>query len=262
MFKDFLKEINSLPIKFTIRHYYPFGDTAFSLKDEKLDSRESWDYLRSEHPSFSISEDRSKWLKASNAELHKDGQDQGLIKRAKDILDVLNKLKINSIFSAGSGGAGLEYQIKKLKPEIKMTCSDFSEINIGALKKVFLEADSIIQFDIKNKIWPNVLNNQNALCLIYRVDASFTDSEWRQIFENIHSSGVKNVLYIPTTSLTILSLLIRFIKRINWQIKGKKFVFSGYLRTRKTFESYWESLYSEDYKAFGGLGGFVLKRID
>lgn len=47
--------------------------------------------------------------------------------------------------------AGLEYQIKKNLPEIKLTCSEYSIVNLEFLKKVFTECDNIIFFDIKDK---------------------------------------------------------------------------------------------------------------
>ncbi len=258
--KSILKKVNSMPFSFTMKHYYSFGNTTSSLKDDKLDSGESWDVLRMSHPDFSISQKREEWLKASELEIRKDGQDNGLIQRAKDIVSLINKLKFNSLFSIGVGGAGLEYQIKKHKPELRVICSEYSEVNVNLLKKVFIEADSIIQFDITTKAWPTELvGEESSLCMIYRIDASFTDAEWRRIFESMHSSGVKNVLYIPTNFLTMLSIFFRLKRRVGWIVTGQRFSFSGYLRTKNTFQDFWKDLYTEEFLDFGGLKGFLLK---
>lgn len=244
-----------------MKHYYSFGKTKDSLKDSKLDSSESWDTLRLSHSDFSIATSREEWLRASESEVRKDGQDNGLKQRAKDIVILINRLKINSVFSVGVGGAGLEYQIKKNKPEVEVICSEYSQINVDLLKKVFIEADSIIQFDITTKNWSKELTQlESSLCMIYRLDASFTNKEWRHIFENMHRSGVKNILYIPTTFLTILSIFIRLRRRLSWKIKGETYSFSGYLRTKKSFQSFWEGLYNEEAVDLGGLKSFILTR--
>ncbi|KND46795.1 MAG: hypothetical protein AB201_03350 [Parcubacteria bacterium C7867-006] len=262
MAKSILKKINSLPIPLTIKHYYAFGDIGSILKNGKLDSVDSWNTLRSSHDSFSISTNRAEWLKACEMEIKKDGQDNGLKQRALDIVKVLNNSGIQLLFSTGVGGAGLEYNIKKYKPELKLICSEYSAVSVETLQKVFIEADSIELFDISSKEWPKYLSENNSIAMIYRVDASFTDKEWRNIFINMHNSGVKNILYIPTNFLTIFSLFIRIKRRIMWMLKGESFAFAGYLRTKTTFQGYWKDLYTVKEDNFGGLRGFVLKRIN
>lgn len=262
MLKKLLKKINNPPIRFTIKHYYTFGAVANLLRDKKLDSPEWWDILRTSHPHLSISEKREEWLKTCGMGITKDGQDSNLIKRAKDVVEILEHLKIKNVFSVGSGGAGLEYQIKKMKPEITLTCSEYSKVNVDLLRKVFLECDSIIPFDINTKEWPAELKRKDSLCLIYRLDASFTDNEWERIFKNMFDCGVQNILYIPTNFLTILSFFIRLRQRFLWKINNQPISFAGHLRTRKTFESYWKDFYRQEFFVLGGLSSFVLKRIN
>ncbi len=139
-----LKYINSLPIAFTMKHYQVFGDSTASFKNRTRTSAESWDARREEHPFFSIAETREEWLQASEVLVKKDGQDGKLIERAKDIVELLKKHNIDRIFSVGSGGAALEYQIKKLMPHVKIVCSDYSEVTVARLKKVFIESEDVI----------------------------------------------------------------------------------------------------------------------
>jgi hypothetical protein len=94
---------------------------------------------------------------------------------------------------------------------------------------------------------------------MYRVDASFTDEEWRTIFRNIHTAGISNVIFIPSSFLSILSIFNRKWREIRWFVTGKRIAFSGYLRTQHTFKSYWKGLYAEKSYEFGGIKGFLLE---
>jgi hypothetical protein len=264
--KKILKYINSIPFGFTVKHYQTFGSSKKLLKDNALLSVSSWDELREHHPHFSIPENRQEWLDVSELKVVKDGQDKSLINRAKDVVSFLKKENIKSVFSAGCGGAGLEYQIKKNMSEAEVVCSEYSEKNVTSLKKVFLESNDIIVFDILKGDWNSVrekyIKNNSATLLMYRLDAGFTNTEWREIFEKIHKSGIENIIYIPTTFLTMLSLWNRKYREIKWFLKNEEVSFAGHLRTKKTFQSFWSGLYSEKDMEFGGLKGFVLKRIE
>lgn len=262
---DFLKYINSIPLPFTIKHYEEFGNLDVSLKDNELNSPESWDVLRETHTHFSVANNREEWLKASEVLIKKDGQDGGLKKRAKDIVNLIEKNKIQQIFSVGVGGGGLEYQIKKIIPQIKMICSEYSKSNINLLKNVFVECDKIIFFDVKKSDWrisTDDVGAEKLLCLLYRVDPHLTDLEWKIVFSKMSDSGIKNILFIPCSLLTMKSVINRFLRRLKWLIKGRKYSFSGYLRTRKRFISFWNDLYNHKEYDFGGLNGFLLNKKD
>jgi len=261
MFKSFLKYINSIPFSLTIKHYQTFGYSASLFKNAELNSAESWDALRTTHPQFSISQNRKEWLRASEAQIKKDGQDRGLLQRAKDVESLLKKENKNSIFSVGVGGAGLEYQLKKINPNLKIVCSEFAPQNVELLKSVFLEADQVVQFDILNGDWKSIKEKylfNSSVCLMYRVDASFSDEEWRYIFEKLHAAKINDILFIPSSFLSILSIFNRKWREIRWTMSKTKVVFSGYLRTKSTFKSYWNSLYNEKAGNFGGINGFLL----
>ena len=257
-----LKYVNSIPFEFTIKHYQTFDGSAKILKNNDLLSVESWDTLRLNHPLFSVSETRSEWLEASENIIKKDGQDGGLISRAKDISELFRQEGVSSIFSVGVGGAGLEYQIKKNIPNVKLSCSEYSSKNVEVLKNVFLECDTVVLFDILKGDWgwikKEFLIDKNSVLVMYRLDAGFTDEEWKKIFNNIHSAHIEHILYIPTTCLTVFSIWNRKLREIQWLFSGRPISFCGYLRSKKTFQSYWKHLYSEKSMKFGGLTGFYL----
>ena len=158
-----------------------------------------------DNPHFSIPDTKEKWLNAVELKVIKDGQDKGLISRARDICSLLSRNNINSVFSVGVGGAGLEYQIKKHLPQIKLVCSEYSPQNVSMLKKVFTECEDIILFDILKGDWNfvknNYLANSNSVLIMYRLDAGFTNEEWKNIFESIYNADIENIIYIPTSFL-------------------------------------------------------------
>ncbi|OGG53728.1 hypothetical protein A2851_02475 [Candidatus Kaiserbacteria bacterium RIFCSPHIGHO2_01_FULL_53_29] len=259
--KKILHYINSLPFPLTIRHYSVFGAATAFLKDGELYSAESWDALRMNHPHFSIAESREEWLKAAESKIKKDGQDGAMPLRAEEISRILNECGISSLFSVGVGGAGLEYQIKKANPDLQMTCSDFSPNSVDTLKKVFTECDSIRLFDMKNKDWSPALQGVSAdkqLVLMNHVDIEFTNNELREMFQNMHDSGIRNIL-IVCNRLTARGLLSRFVDRLIRRLKGEHFVFAGYLRTKKTFPPLWGSLYQTTEVETPLISGFLLK---
>ena len=248
----FLKYINSIPFQLTVKHYYP-------LK-RNLDSKESWDILRRSHPHFSISEDRGEWLEAAEGKVKKDGQDGGFIQRAREITELIDKLGIKSVFSVGVGGAGLEYQIKKAKPELKLICSEYSPVAVERLKKVFVEADSIVPFDMREYSWQKFYAVD--LVLMYRIDIELTNNDFLKMFKKMHEAGIKNILIIICGHLTLRGLLNRFYQRFWWKIGGTNYAFAGHLRTIATFPPFWKNLYTGKELYFGGLKGFLLRKTD
>ena len=264
MFKirDILKFLNSLPFPLTINHYFAFDDATDLLKDGRLNSSESWDALRRSHPHFSISEDRKEWIKASEVQVKKDGQDGGLVQRARDIVGIINRLGITSVFSVGVGGAGLEYQIKKMKPDLRLICSEYSPVAVNILTKVFHEADSVILFDMKNDDWSVAtrgVDPDKQLCLLYRIDIDFTNEELRNIFDKMSVAGVCNILVVLCGRLTLRGLFNRLRQRLVWKVQGIPYSFAGHLRTTKTFPGFWQ-LYTSTETKCGGLTSFLLRK--
>ncbi len=262
MFKSALQYVNSLPFSITMKHYYLVHDKQINLKDNEINSPEAWDSLRESDPHFEISEKREEWLKASENLVKKDGQDGGLIKRSEDVVNILNRLGITSMFSVGSGGAGLEYQIKKQKPGLEVTCSEYSQVSVQRLRKVFIEANSVISFDILKGDWKTVVkdgDDQKQLVLMYRIDINFSHGELIDIFNKMHDSGVKNILVILCGVVTAKGVYNRLKQRAIWKIKREKPSFAGYLRTKQTFINIFSHYYLYEEVSCGGLPGFILK---
>ena len=248
-----------------MKHHQVFGASTSRMKNQELLSAEAWDVLRQEHPFFSISSDRKEWLTTSEVVIPKDGQDKRLVERAYDVVKLVQQKNIAKIFSVGVGGAALEYQIQKQLPNISIVCSDYSALTVERLKKVFIESDEIIQFDVRQGNWKEIQERylgENGLCLMYRIDAGFSDKEWSKIFQALSQAEIRNILVIPTGMLTLLSMYNRKKREILWFFKKIPSVFSGYVRTKKRFEEHWSAWYGEEELVFGGLKSFFLTKKD
>ncbi|HRH24004.1 MAG TPA: hypothetical protein PK109_00215 [Candidatus Paceibacterota bacterium] len=259
----FLKQVNAMPFRFSMKHYQVFGSATEALKDQELNSAQSWDALRETHPFFSISENRDEWLAASELAVAKDGQDTALAARADEVVALIQRKGFDRVFSTGVGGAALEYQIKKKMPQLPVVCSDYSAETVRRLQKVFTESDGVIEFDILKGDWKAVERQYlgtNGLCIMYRLDAGFSDDQWHIIFDVMQEAGVTNVLVIPTGTLTMLSIYNRKKRELLWALKHIPVVFSGYLRTKHRFISHWDEWYDTEEATFGGLKGFLLKK--
>ena len=210
MLTRWLKTVNRLPLPLTVKHIQTFGSHTSKLKDKKLDSPEAWDELRRAHPQFSIAQNRAEWLRACHVEVKKDGQDGGMPERARMIAAHLKERGIRRVFSVGVGGAGLEYHLKQLMPDLYIVATEYAPENVEMLRRVFTECDEIRTFDILHGDWTEVSRDERAsMLLMYRVDPHFTDEEWRSIFSRIHAARVTDILYIPCGFLTIRSLFQR-----------------------------------------------------
>lgn len=249
-----LKWINGLPVRATFKHFQTFGTAA-------IDSPESWDALRRAHPHFSIPEERAAWVATCSGEIKKDGQDGGLMQRARDVYEVLHAHGIHKIFSVGVGGAGLEFQLKHIDPTLYIHATEYAPENVMMLQRVFTECEKISQFDFMKDDWRTTdTQTADAAVLMYRVDPHATDEEWRDVFEKMYAAGVQHIIFIPCRFVTILSLVNRFLRHWRWRARGQRLVSAGYVRTQKVFEDYWNGLYTQELHTFGGLKGYWLMR--
>jgi len=77
--------------------------------------------------------------------------------------------------------------IKKKEPSLQLKCSDYTPRGIERLKKNFIEADEIFQFDMINGDW-TIIDPQN-ICLFYRVAEVFDDDN--EIVVKLEAPGME-----------------------------------------------------------------------
>ena len=249
------------PIAFplTVKHYYSFDNLASDLKDDQLCSPESWDALRLGHPHFLVPKDRDSWL--ADLKKSKDGQDPAVKQRAAEIAHQLKLRGVADVHSVGIGCAPLEYYLKISAPSVHLTASDYSSASIARLRRVFVECDQIVEFDILKGDWRRIQPDPlRSLVLMYRVDPHLSNDQWTSVFKEMHAVGVQNVLFIPAEILTLH--YIALMQKRYWlaRFRGVRQQFTGYERTPKVFKRFWQNLYTCEEYHLGGLLSFWLHR--
>lgn len=240
-------------MKFTAKHFYNLAHISKNLLN-----KESLDVSRiNEKSPFHIPNNRDDWIK-------KGGQNPWLPDQAKTIVDFLKKEGVKKIISIGVGGAWLEYYIKKLYPQLHLTCSDCTPKAMERLKKNFIECDVIEEFDILKGQW-----KENVFYLFYRVDTDLTKKQWKEVFSEMRRVRVKNILFIPSVLLTP-KVFLRELKSY-WRqklLKNKPFSFVGYMRTKDALKELWKGDYKikkeiqiKDSYNKPNLVGFLLEKI-
>jgi hypothetical protein len=236
----------------TIKYYYHL-DKNSKISGEWLISKKNWDYLRvdDQETPFSIPKNRHDWIEKSL-------KDEDIKARAEKIVNLLKKEGLSRVVSVGVGCAFLEYNIKRLFPEVYLSCSDFSPNSIERLKQVFIECDSVEYFDLLSNSWHA---SEDTLYLLHRVDQEFNDKQWEKIFSDMAGSSIKYVLFLPCQMLTMKIFLKEQIKFLIYRILNKKIYFAGYVRTKNTLNGLWEKQYTAIKELdFGKLHGFLLER--
>lgn len=256
----YLYKINMQGIPLTIEHHYPLGDIMPLLEGGDLASPYSWDLVREKHPHFRVETNRERWVKQCEIGIGKDGQDGHLVERAYSIIDICQANGFTKIHSIGVGEAALEYQIKRLRPSLRMIASEYAPNNVETLRTVFQECDRIIHFDMLTGDWLEWSNGSNLLILMYRVDPHLSNKEWRQVFESMYKANVLNVLYMPSGFLTLGYAIVEERRYLKHKLLRKGISFAGYVRTKSTFERFWQGLYLAREGNLYGIPSFLLKK--
>ena len=215
------------------KHYYHFENGFEILNDS------NWDMLRTDETEtpFSIEKTQEKYEENCNKEI--------IYKRHAEILnDIIetNLITDKRLFSMGCGKAVLEYHLKKIKPDSYLICSDYTKYAIERLKRVFLECNELLTFDMLNKddylkIMPE------DIVIMYRVSTEFSVENWKLVFDNLFNRNIKNIVFIPTGILTLKELVQEKINYLCRAVKLKKNTFCGWLYDEKAFSSFWENKY-------------------
>jgi hypothetical protein len=253
MIKDFLHWINRVPFPVAAKHYVSFG---VSMPKEAV-LKEGWNTLRSAHPRYNFSGDRTEWLQEIYDNT-KDAQDPEIDQRARDIVALCTARSITSIFSVGAGAAGLEYRIAKLAPEISVTISEYFPDSVKKLSAVFHEG-KVRAFDaLDEKAWKEI--SPKTLVLLYRLDREFSPAQWRSIFTHMHNAGMQNALFVLQYTFTILWYIQERIRVLRAMLLAKKVLMVGHIHNVPSLRNLWGSYYGDTPIRIGSWQGFFLAK--
>ena len=223
-------------MKLKIKHHSLFQN----LKAETI----YWDQLRndSEEEHYYIPCDKNEFVNVCN-----QNKNQFLI---DNLTEVLRNRNINKLLSLGSGRSCLEYFLTQ--QNFKVSISDiFGPINRLKSFNLFENVYEMNFFDSMEQI-----KESKTAVLLGRIDTELNDQMLCELFKQLYSRKVKNVIFIPAQLLTIKSLLIEFYLRLKARFFKRKLVFCGYSRSFSLFESLWKKFYNSQK-----FCGFYLLKI-
>ena len=221
------------------RHWYYFGEYSSKvLKGKKL-NKDNWNILRNADmdKNFSIEETVEEYDK--NCRLEESYRNV-----AEILCDEFDRKKSYNIASVGVGKGILEWHIKNMRPDIKVTCTDYTEEALKKLKKVFRKADALLCFDMLKDDWSML--NQYDYVILYRVSTEFSFSEWKKIFEQMSEKQIEHVVFIPTGLDTYKNMLLELSGHLVRIMRKKKDIFCGWLYSENEFRRMWKGKYVEE----------------
>lgn len=214
----------------------------YMIGEELLQS--GWEVLRTDgkDKDFSFTENsKSEYEEMCNGK--KDYR-----RAARKILHILECHNIKAgIASMGCGKGILEWNLKNLKPDLSVSCIDYTEGNLRYLKKYFPQCDEFHKVDMRNARCYTKIAEKNQVVLFYRISTELNFKAWKDVFRKMYQGGIRYVIWVPT-ELGTVDMALEYYKNAikNFMKKrGKsKRVFCGYIYSGRTHEKMWKPYFS------------------
>ena len=233
-------------MRFTSKHYFNFGKKL--NKKNILINEDGWDSVRCDdnNTPFAIPKELQDFV---------DKASRSYIKESQDLVDLIAEKGFKEVYSVGCGCGYLEYQMKEMKPELKITATDFNPKSIERLKNVFKTCDRIEEF---NMMTGDYSAADGLLYLFFRIDTEVSNEEWLEVYKKMHNQQAQYVLVAATEFLTFERFAKETIKGMLKIFRG--YTFCGYIRTKESFEALWGDYYKiERQMRVGALNAYLLR---
>lgn len=219
------------------RHYFVFNNAQECAALDK----EAWDFLRTgtDNPAFQFESSVEEY--DANCARREDCQ-----KIAGLIRDTLAKLEqnVSHIVSLGAGKGIVEWHLKRMLPELPITCTDYAESSVVKLGQLFLQCDKTLVFDMLAGDYGRF--GKDAVLLMNRVSTEFTPSQWRSIFRSCSAAGIKHILFVPTELASLRLKAMETVCHILRRILRRQDTFCGWLYSKRELESLMSLYYRID----------------
>ena len=200
---------------------------------QTLHTPKEWDALRESNAGFAFPGGRAEWISTAES-------DPDLAGRAAEIAHIAHEVGAVTLCSYGAGTGGLEWCLRRVAPEIAITCTDFAPLSTERLASYFPEARVLLHDLARDE--PIAAD----LALLHRVDTEFDDATWRRIFARLD-----RVLMVPSDFLRFQRLL---------ESRHKQGTRIAFLRTKRAFRALWRETHVDVPVQVGYLDGFILSR--
>ena len=226
-------------MRLTVRHCFDFGGDRAVVGDD-LVRPEAWDALRtSTDGPFSIAGDRS--------ELERTAESRPEIEeRARQIDAVLEARATRALASYGVGGAVLEVCLERLRPQRRLTLTDYGPETVERLRQLFPEAN-VEQHDLRED--PPLAAD---IHLFHRIDTEFTNREWRDLLRRFQR---ESILVVATE----IADLERVARELVGRFRNRHLTQAGWLRTRDAFDALWRPTHAATPLRLHDLDGWLLE---
>ena len=235
-----------------IKHYYYFGKQLNSRISGDSLNKANWEELRNDGISGSFSIEKS----VVDYERSCRNADE-YAKLAKIITEELSSNA--HLVSLGVGKGILEWHIKQINSKITIECTDYTVNSIELLKRVFINMDAAYVFDILNGDYEKF--DKDSILLFFRVSTEFDFEQWKDIFNKMYISGIKNLIFVPTGVDNINSMIVEEFRHIFNKVLGRKDIFCGWLYSENEFLKMFSNKYDIERKIpFSQTAVYFLRR--
>lgn len=209
------------------RHYYVF-DNSESLPS--LD-KSAWDSLRTGTDNHAFRFESSVEEYEANCARRTDCRE--VAEAIRDMLPTLGK-EVSRLVSLGVGKGIVEWHLKRLVPELNLTCTDYAKAGVDNLRRYFHACDEVMPFDMLNSDYSTL--GGSPVLLMNRVSTEFTPTEWQQIFRSCKAAGIKHILFIPTELASIRLKTMETLRHFIRKTLGRRDTFCGWLYSKHELE--------------------------
>jgi hypothetical protein len=150
-----------------------------------------------------------------------------------------------SVASYGAGAGLPEVWLRRLRPELELTLTDYAPETADRLASLLPEM-GVVRHDLL--VDPPLPADVH---LFHRIDTEFTNRQWRDILRRFR----RERLLIVATEIIDLRRILAEIR--NWP-RTRRATHAGWIRTRDTFEALWRSTHDAERLHLGDLEGWAL----
>src|SRR3972149_2498259 len=219
-----------------VRHTYDFGSAREAIGPD-LVRPESWDAARATDGPFGLPDSREAWERAAAA--------AGLRARAASIVQLVSELHGSALASYGVGTAGLELNIQRLAPELRLVCTDYAPRTVERLRALFPEAE-VLRHDLRRDE-PVAAD----VPLMHRLDAELSDEAWHEVFARFEAP----VIFVPNAVVGPVAALRELARRI----RGRDLTHAGWDRNDAALRWLWSPSPRDEPIGVGGASAHPLR---